>query len=44
MALSVAALNVDAGQQSIKISNLAGDSSLPDGSVAAQLQNQFSTS
>ena len=35
-----AALNVDAGQQSIRISNLAGDSSLPDGSEAAQLQNQ----
>jgi hypothetical protein len=36
-----AALNVDASQQSIKISNLAGDSSLPDGSGAAQLQNQL---
>jgi hypothetical protein len=36
-----AALNVDASQQSIKISNLAGDSSLPDGSEAAQLQNQL---
>ena len=35
------ALNVDPGQQSIKISNLAGDSSLPDGSVAAQLQNEI---
>ncbi|MGA2056214.1 MAG: DUF4403 family protein [Bradyrhizobium sp.] len=35
------ALNVDPGQQSIKISNLAGDSSLPEGSVAAQLQNQI---
>jgi hypothetical protein len=35
------ALNVDAGQQSIRISNLAGDSSLPEGSVAAQLQNQL---
>jgi hypothetical protein len=34
-------LNVDAGQQSIKISNLAGDSSLPDGSVATQLQDQL---
>jgi hypothetical protein len=34
-------LNVDAGQQSIRISNLAGDSSLPDGSEAAQLQNQI---
>jgi hypothetical protein len=36
-----AALNVDANQQSIKISNLAGDTSLPEGSVAAQLQNQL---
>jgi hypothetical protein len=36
-----AALNVDPGQQSIQISNLAGDSSLPDGSEAAQLQNQI---
>ena len=35
------ALNVDPGQQSIRISNLAGDSSLPDGSEAAQLQNQI---
>src|SRR3984885_10620425 len=35
------ALNADPGQQSIKISNLAGDSSLPDGSMAAQLQNQI---
>jgi hypothetical protein len=35
------ALNVDAGQQSIHISNLAADSSLPDGSEAAQLQNQI---
>jgi hypothetical protein len=34
-------LNVDASQQSIKISNLAGDSSLPEGSVAAQLQDQL---
>jgi hypothetical protein len=33
-------LNVDPGQQSIRISNLAGVSSLPDGSEAAQLQNQ----
>ena len=33
------ALNVDPGQQSIRISNLAMDSSLPDGSEAAQLQN-----
>jgi hypothetical protein len=36
-----AALNVDATQQSIRISNLAADSSLPDGSDAAQLQNQI---
>jgi hypothetical protein len=35
------ALNVDPGQQSIRISNLAADSSLPDGSEAAQLQNQI---
>jgi hypothetical protein len=35
------ALSVDPGQQSIKISNLAADSSLPDGSVAAQLQQQL---
>jgi len=35
------ALNVDPAQQSIRLSNLAGDSSLPEGSVAAQLQNQF---
>jgi hypothetical protein len=35
------ALNVDPSQQSIKISNLAGDNSLPEGSVAAQLQNQI---
>jgi hypothetical protein len=35
------ALNVDAGQQSIRISNLAADSSLPDGSEAARLQNQI---
>jgi uncharacterized protein DUF4403 len=34
-------LNVEPGQQSIRISNLAGDSSLPDGSEAAQLQNQI---
>jgi hypothetical protein len=34
-------LNVDASQQSIKISNLAGDTSLPEGSVAAQLQDQL---
>jgi hypothetical protein len=36
-----AALNVDASQQSIKISDLAGDTSLPEGSVAAQWQNQL---
>jgi hypothetical protein len=36
-----AALNIDPGQQSIRISNLEGDSSLPDGSEAAQLQNQI---
>jgi hypothetical protein len=35
------ALSVDAAQQSIKISNLAGDTSLPEGSVAAQLQDQL---
>jgi hypothetical protein len=35
------ALNVDPAQQSIRISNLAGDSSLPEGSVATQLQNQL---
>jgi hypothetical protein len=34
-------LNVDPGQQSIQISKLVGDSSLPDGSEAAQLQNQI---
>jgi hypothetical protein len=35
------ALNVDPGQQSVRISDLAGDSSLPDGSEAAQIQNQI---
>jgi hypothetical protein len=35
------ALNVDPGQQSVRISNLAGDSSLPDGSEAAQIQNEI---
>jgi hypothetical protein len=35
------ALNVDPGQQSIKISNLAGDSSLAEGSAAAQLRNEL---
>lgn len=35
------ALNVDPGQQSVRISDLAGDSSLPDGSEAAQLQNEI---
>jgi len=34
-------LNVDPSQQSIRISNLAADTSLPDGSAAAQLQNQI---
>jgi hypothetical protein len=34
-------LSAGASQQSIKISNLAGDSSLPQGSVAAQLQDQL---
>jgi hypothetical protein len=36
-----ATLSVNPDRQSIKISNLAGDSSLPDGSVSAQLQNQL---
>ena len=35
------ALNADPGQQSVRISNLAGDSSLPDGSEAAQIQNEI---
>src|SRR5277367_1576724 len=35
------ALNVDPGQQSARISDLAGDSSLPAGSEAAQLQNEI---
>jgi hypothetical protein len=35
------ALNVDASQQSIKISNLSGDTSLAEGSIAAQLQDQL---
>jgi Domain of unknown function (DUF4403) len=35
------ALNVDPSQQSIKISNLTGVTSLPEGSVAAQLQDQL---
>ncbi|HEY6735738.1 MAG TPA: DUF4403 family protein [Roseiarcus sp.] len=35
------ALNVDPGQQSVRISDLAGDSSLPDGSEAAQIQNEI---
>ena len=34
-------LNVDPGQQSVRISNLAGDSSLADGSDIAQLQNEI---
>ena len=36
-----AALNVDAGQQSIRISNLSADTSLAAGSEAAQLQDQI---
>jgi Domain of unknown function (DUF4403) len=35
------ALNVDDAKQSIRISNLAADSSLPGGSDAAQLQSQI---
>ena len=35
------ALNVDPDKQSVRISNLAGDSSLPDGSETAQLQNEI---
>ena len=35
------ALNVDSDQQSVRISNLAGDSSLPDDSEAAQIQNEI---
>jgi hypothetical protein len=35
------ALSVDANQQSIRISNLTGDTSLPEGSVAAQLQDKL---
>jgi hypothetical protein len=35
------ALNVNASQQSITISNLSGDTSLPEGSMAAQLQDQL---
>jgi hypothetical protein len=34
-------LSVDPAQQSLHISNLAGDSSLPEGSPAAQLQSQI---
>ncbi|HEY1940754.1 MAG TPA: hypothetical protein VGH40_01410, partial [Roseiarcus sp.] len=34
-------LKVDPSQQSIKISGLAGDTSLPEGSVGAQLQDQL---
>jgi hypothetical protein len=34
-------LSAGTGQQSIRISNLAGDTSLPEGSVAAQLQDQL---
>ena len=40
MSLRLVALSVDANQQSIRISNLAGDTSLPEGS-AAQLQDQL---
>jgi hypothetical protein len=35
------ALNVDPGQQSVRISDLAGYSSLPDGAEAAQIQNEI---
>jgi hypothetical protein len=35
-----ATLGVDAAQQTIKISNLSGDTSLAQGSVAAELQDQ----
>ena len=35
------ALNADADHQSVRISDLAGDSSLPDGSEAAQIQNEI---
>jgi hypothetical protein len=35
------ALNVNASQQSITISDLSGDTSLPEGSMAAQLQDQL---
>jgi hypothetical protein len=35
------ALNVDPDKQSVRISDLAGDSSLPDGSEAAQIQNEI---
>jgi hypothetical protein len=35
------ALNVDPGQQSVRISNLAVDSSLPVGSEVAQIQNEI---
>jgi hypothetical protein len=34
-------LSVDPGQQSVRISNLAGDSSLADGSDTAQIQNEI---
>jgi Domain of unknown function (DUF4403) len=34
-------VNADPGGQSVQISNLAGDSSLPDGSEAAQIQNEI---
>jgi Domain of unknown function (DUF4403) len=35
------ALNADADHRSVRISDLAGDSSLPDGSDAAQIQNEI---
>jgi hypothetical protein len=35
-----ATLGVDADHQTIKVSNLSGDTSLPPGSMAAELQNQ----
>jgi hypothetical protein len=35
------ALDVDPSQKSVRISNLMGESSLPDGSEAAQIQNEI---
>jgi len=35
------AVNVDPGQQSVRISDLSGDGSLPDGSEGAQIQNEL---